>query len=308
MKFIDIAANLTDPIFRGIYRGKKAHPDDFLLVLKRAAAAGVEKIMVTAGSVKESQEALELACQHESLFSTVGCHPTRCSEFEQDPEGPDGYYQKMLQIATSEKAKGRLVAIGECGLDYDRTEFCPKEIQLKYFPRHFALAEATGLPMFFHCRNTGNDFYSIVKQYRHKFKTGCVHSFTGTEEEMLKLIELDLYIGINGCSLKTPENFEVMKKIPADRILLETDAPWCDIRPTHASHIFLAAVPKDLQALYAPASKKKEKFEEGLMVNGRNEPCSIGHVLYAVAGARGVDPEKFAAQVYENTCRIYFPN
>jgi hypothetical protein len=74
----------------------------------------------------------------------------------------------------------------------------------------------------------------IVKENRSKFENGLVHSFTGDEEELNQLLSLDLYIGVNGCSLKTPENLEIVKKIPLDKIVLETDSPYCDIRNTHA--------------------------------------------------------------------------
>ncbi|CAI2179500.1 12980_t:CDS:2 [Funneliformis geosporum] len=160
-----IGANLTDSVFRGIYRGVQAHADDFAQVLHRGRDAGVEKIIVTAGTLSEAHEALELVKNYDDLYMTVGCHPTRCREFEQDPEGPDEYYQKLLNLATSRESQDKIVAIGECGLDYDRLHFCPKEVQLKYFERQFDLAEKTGLPMFLHNRNTGNDFMDILQSF-----------------------------------------------------------------------------------------------------------------------------------------------
>jgi TatD DNase family protein len=81
--------------------------------------------------------------------------------------------------------------------------------------------------MYLHNRNTGNDFYDIVKQNRSKFSSGVVHSFTGPLDELKKILELDLYVGINGCSMKTSENLEVLKHIPLDKIMLETDSPYC---------------------------------------------------------------------------------
>jgi TatD DNase family protein len=83
-----------------------------------------------------------------------------------------------------EEMGDKCVAIGECGLDYDRLEYSSKETQLKNFPLHFDLAEKYKLPMYLHNRNTGDDFFKIVKENRHKFKSGVVHSFTGTDEEL----------------------------------------------------------------------------------------------------------------------------
>jgi TatD DNase family protein len=95
-------------------------------------------------------------------------------------------------------------------------------------------------------------------------------------QEMTDLVELGLFIGINGCSLKTEENIEVVRAIPEDKLMLETDAPWCEIRSTHASFKYWKNVDESIQKLYAPPSKKKEKFERGFMVKSRNEPCAMG--------------------------------
>ncbi|CAG8679749.1 3760_t:CDS:2, partial [Funneliformis mosseae] len=266
-----IGANLTDSVFRGIYRGVRAHPDDFTQVLHRARNAGVEKIIVTSGTVNEAHEALELVKNHDDLYMTVGCHPTRCNEFEQDLGGPDEYYQKLLNFATSRESQDKIVAIGEY---YDRLHFCQKETQLKYFELQFDLAEKTGLPMFLHNRNTGNDFMDIL-QHRHRFVNGVMHSMTCTMEEMKRAVSLGLYLGINGCSLKTQENLEVIKNAPIDKLMIETDAPWCDIRPTHASYKYLT-LPEEKKLLYQPTTRKKEKFILNSMVKGRNEPCCIG--------------------------------
>ncbi|KAI9018579.1 hypothetical protein CLU79DRAFT_720771 [Phycomyces nitens] len=258
-------------MFRGIYRGKHAHADDFALILQRARDAGVRKLIITGTNLAESEEAVEetsKADQDPVLYSTVGCHPTRCEEFDAYPSGPEGYYAALLKLATDKRDK--IVAIGECGLDYDRLQFCPKDTQKRYFEMQFNLAEKTKLPMFLHNRNTNDDFYDILF-----FSHGVVHSFTGSLEEMKKLVELDLFIGINGCSLKTQENLDVVKEIPEDKLMIETDAPWCDIRSTHASFGHLNLIKEEME-LYAPASKKKEKFEMGLAVKNRNEPCAIG--------------------------------
>lgn len=87
---------------------------------------------------------------------------------------------------------------------------------------HFDLAQKHNLPMYLHSRNCKEDFVRIVKENRHKFSSACVHSYTGDADELKQLLALDLYVGVNGCSLKTQENIEVMKLIPLNRLMLES--------------------------------------------------------------------------------------
>jgi TatD DNase family protein len=155
--------------------------------------------------------------------------------------------------------------------------------------------------MFLHDRNTGVDFVKYIEENRNRFSTGVVHSFTGNAKQVEALLKLDLYIGINGCSLKTAENIEVMKTIPLDRMMIETDGPWCGIKRTHAGHGHIKTT--------WPV-KKKEKYipEMGLCVKDRCEPCHIHQVLEVICGARNLDIEKTAQQLYANTCKVFFPN
>ena len=98
---------------------------------------------------------------------------------------------------------GKFVAIGECGLDYDRLMFSDKTSQMMAFESHFNLTEKYNLPMYFHDRNAGEDFTKIVKANRKRFPTGVVHSFSGTQDQMQIYLDMGLFIGINGCSMKT---------------------------------------------------------------------------------------------------------
>ncbi|ETK87112.1 hypothetical protein, variant 4 [Phytophthora nicotianae] len=271
LKMIDIGANLTDPVFTGLYRGKQKHESDLTAILARAKTFGVDKIIVTGGNLEESHKALQLAKDKEEL----------------------------LAVCEQGQKEGKVVAIGECGLDYDRLEFCDKATQLKYFEKQFQLAELTKLPLFLHNRNTGGDFYDMISKNRSRFSNGVVHSFTGEKEEMLKLVELGLYIGVNGCSLKTAENLECVKAIPLERLMIETDAPWCDIRATHAGH---GHVKTSWQ------SKKAEKYAPDCLVKGRNEPCTLIQVLEIISAIRGEDQEAVAARVLENTENVFFKN
>lgn len=130
VRMIDIAVNLTDGMFQGVYNRKKCHAGDLQTVLSRAWGAGVDRIIVTGGSLDESRAALAIAETDGRLFCTVGVHPTRCKEFEKSGD-PDKYFQELVSLAKEGAAKGKVVAVGECGLDYDRLHFCPSEIQKK---------------------------------------------------------------------------------------------------------------------------------------------------------------------------------
>ncbi|CAI9736743.1 putative deoxyribonuclease TATDN1 [Octopus vulgaris] len=283
-----------DPMYEGCYHGSKKHEGDLDEVLKRAFNQGLEKIMVTGGNLEESQKGLELAKTHERLFTTAGCHPTRCGEFEESGD-PEKYIKDLTTLILSNKDK--IVAVGECGLDYDRLHFCPKDIQLKYFEKQFAIAEEVKLPMFLHSRNCSDDFLDIIKRNKHHITGAVVHSFTGSKEEAAALIEEGLYIGINGCSLKTQENIDAMCSIPLERMMIETDAPWCEIRPTHAGAKFIKTT---------FPTKKKEKWEKGFCVKSRNEPANIIQVLEVIATARSEDINTVAETVYRNTMEMFF--
>lgn len=192
---IDIAVNLTDPMFRGIYHGKQAHVDDFSQMLERSKYSGVQTMIITGTSLNDSKESLIIAKEH-NLYSTCGCHPTRSIEFSQN----DDYLENLSLLIRNDRLSSdrRIIAIGECGLDYDRLQFCNKEDQIIGFINHFKLTKEFKLPMFLHNRNSSADFYEIVTKYRTEFSTGVVHSFDGSFEDVARIISLGLYIGING--------------------------------------------------------------------------------------------------------------
>ena len=127
--------------------------------------------------------------------------------------------------------------------------------------------------------------------------TGVVHSFDDTIELATEFIELGFYIGINGCSLKTDENLQVVKDIPLDKILLETDCPYCEIKNTHTSM-------KYVTTKFEP-KKQEKKYERGKMVKGRNEPNQIIQIVEVIAGIKNVSVEEVATTCYENTCKLY---
>lgn len=248
---------------------------------------------------------------------------------------------KSLIAEARSSAKGHLVALGEFGLDYDRLHYCSKTVQLHSFGAQLEVAAALKpqLPLFLHSRAAHADFVTLLKSsFGEKLekleKGGVVHSFTGTVEEMRELMDLGLYIGVNGCSLKTAENCAVVKEIHLDRLMLETDGPWCEVRPSHDGWKYLIErkptpeqprdvsvapmepTPKPQKPLKTKQKKepevperykvvKKEKWEEGAMVKGRNEPCTIERIAKIVACIKGVSVQVVCEAAWRNTTKVF---
>lgn len=300
-RFVDIGSNLLDEMYTGLYHDKQRHEGDLSAVLDRAKSCGVQRVICTAGTTTDSRRAFQLARQFpELLYSTAGVHPTQCAAFA-DGAGEDVIraLADLIQEGNGSESTGerRIVAIGECGLDYARLEFCPRELQLEGFNKQLDLASTLDLPMFLHNRDTEGEFLRIVTENFHKLRGGgVVHSFDGSMEEMRALTDLGLFIGINGCSLRSEESLRVAAAVPEHLLLLETDAPWCGIKPTHPSH-------PHVETIFP--SKKKEKFELGFLVKDRNEPCTIRQVHEVLAAIRGVDPDTLAETILANTKRLF---
>lgn len=264
---------------------------------------------------------LAKALKGENLYSTAGVHPTRTSGVDAKPSYLEEIRKTLDKEARTRHEYGRIVAIGECGLDYDRLHFSSKEIQRKHFPEQLQLAKEYGLPLFLHCRAAHKDFLEEMyeetdaiaaacenddsrrDEHRRK-RIGVAHCFTGTVTEMQELTRAGLFVGLTGCSFKEEKGIRVAKEIPLEYLLLETDAPWCDMRPSHASASLLSAFAlkeSELTSLYAPPSVKKEKWEQDKQVKSRNEPCAIGNVAAVIAEAKGIEIDTVARAARDNT-------
>ncbi len=150
--------------------------DDLDNVLDRAFANHVEKIMITGTNLEDSKEVLQLAQKSKDLYITVGCHPTRCNEFVNHPQGPQAYFDGLLKLIQDNTDK--VVAVGECGLDYDRLHFCQADVQKKYFEMQLELPKLTKKPLFLHCRNSYADFFEILKRHHDQLYGGVVSFFS----------------------------------------------------------------------------------------------------------------------------------
>ncbi|KAF7196323.1 Deoxyribonuclease Tat-D [Pseudocercospora fuligena] len=304
LRYADIGINLSDQIFRGWQHGKKAHEDDLESVVQRARDAGVRKMMVTGSDLIESKNAVNLAEDHPGLcYATVGVHPCSAKTFDKHEGGPEKLLEELKKLAQESRDAGTATAFGEIGLDYDRLQHASKETQMKYFEKQLDLAAELHMPLFLHMRAAWDDFKALLQPRLEKFpKRGVIHSFTGTLEEMQNIVQLGFDIGINGCSLKTEDNLAVVKEVPMDRLQIETDGPWCEIRPSHAASVHLKDLPTEMQL---PKAVKKEKWTKDTMVKGRNEPCAIGHVAWVVAKVKGVPVEEVAEAAWNNSIRMF---
>ncbi|KAI5784683.1 hypothetical protein EDC01DRAFT_662985 [Geopyxis carbonaria] len=307
-RYIDVGINLTDPIFTGIYHGRKHHDSDLPSIISRAKAVGCQKLLVTGSDLSESRAAAALASEHPGfLFATVGVHPCSAWQLDTTPDAAAEYMASLKTLALEGKAAGTVAAFGEIGLDYDRLSHASAEVQRKWFAAQLDVAEELDLPLFLHSRAAADDFEAALLPRLAvnggKISGGVVHSFTGTVSEMRRLVAAGLYIGINGCSLKTDDNLDVVREVPLDRLMLESDGPWCEIRPSHASARVLKEA--EVRALPGTPAVKKERFREGSMVKGRNEPAAIALVATVVARVKGVTEEVVCEAAWRNTVSVF---
>jgi TatD DNase family protein len=259
MELIDIGVNLAHDSFDA----DREH------ILPRARSAGVVQLVVTGSSVEASARAIELARTHHGvLFATAGVHPHHAADLT------DAAFTELKALASQRE----VVAAGECGLDYFR-DFSPRDVQRHAFARQLELAALVRKPIFLHQRDAHDDFLAILREHWSGLTGGVAHCFTGGESERDAYLELGLSIGITGWINDERRGLslrEVVRRIPADRLMLETDAPYL--------------LPRDLR----PAPKSR-----------RNEPAFLPWVLRAVAAARNEPPEAVASATTANARRFF---
>lgn len=259
MQLIDIGANLSHESFR----------PDFDAVLARAREHGVAAIVVTGASAGGSRAAHELARAHAGfLHATAGVHPHHAHDYD---DATDALLRELV-------ADPLVKAVGEAGLDYFR-DFSPRAAQIAAFERQLAIAIDCGKPLFLHQRDAHADFIACMDKVRGRIGPAVVHCFTGERAELLDYLDRGFYVGITGwiCDERRGAHLkDLVKLIPPDRLMIETDSPYL--------------LPRDLHP--KPSHR-------------RNEPMHLAHVCRAVAAARGEDAETTAALSTANA-RAFF--
>jgi TatD DNase family protein len=265
----------------GVNLGHRSFAADLPAVLARAREAGVVHMVVTGTSLAGSARAVELAGAHPGLLSaTAGVHPHDAKHWDA------GSPAQLVALANQRY----VLAIGECGLDFDR-DFSPRPDQERCFAAQLELAATAGLPVFLHERAAHTRFAAILAEHRARLCDAVVHCFTGTKEELHRYLDLDCHIGITGwiCDERRGLHLrELVRSIPAHRLMLETDAPFL--------------TPRDLPRA---ADASGASGRRGKSAPRRNEPAFLPHVAQAVAKARG-EPLATLAEASTATACAFF--
>ena len=258
MFLIDIGVNLMNPTFN----------KDRQSVIEAAQKAGVKKLLITSIDIENSITVAAFAKDNSCYKATAGMHPHYARNWNKEAAVQ---LRELLPLDA-------VVAVGECGLDYNRN-YSPPLDQRLCFEEQLALAQEFQKPVFLHERDAFDDFYSILKQYRSRLPGAVVHCFTGTASQLDAYLALDCYIGITGwvCDERRGSGLiPLIKQIPADRLLLETDAPYM--------------FPRNI-----PYHVKK----------GRNEPAFLIYIANFIAEITGKEPEQIAEETSANSERLF---
>jgi TatD DNase family protein len=256
MNLIDIGVNFHASQLKGL--GAE--------LLARAAGAGVTHVLATGTSLASSRAALEFARRHAGVWATAGVHPHTAKEYTASTgDALAGLWQEE-----------RVVAVGECGLDYNRM-FSPAGAQRSAFEAQIQASLRTGKPLFLHCRDAFEDFHAMLREAASAGAHGVVHCFTDGAAQAEAYLELGFDLGITGWVTDQARGAalrDAMRVIPLDRLHLETDAPY--LRPRNAG--------------------KTRPY---------NEPALLPFVAKAVAELKGVDAAALSAQASANSRRLF---
>ena len=191
--------------------------EDISKIISRAAARGVSRIITIGIDLKSSRKAIEIAEKHETVYASVGIHPHNVQELQDDS------YNELENLCNNNK----VVAYGEIGLDFVK-QYAPKHDQLEHYARQVELAKKVGLPLVIHDREAHDEILHILKKEAPFPAEGVMHCFSGDWQLATQVLDLGFLISIPGVVTfnKAYALHKVAQKIPLNRLILETDAPF----------------------------------------------------------------------------------
>ena len=254
LTLVDSHCHLDFPDFSGELEG----------VIARADAAGVDHIVTICTRVKRHAEVLAIAERFPHVYCSVGTHPHHAHEELDIP----------VEELVARTRHPKVVALGEAGLDY-HYELSTRDAQERSLRNHIAAARATGLPLVIHCRDADVDMIAILEEETKRGAfAGVLHCYTGGDDLAHRAVALGLFISFTGILTfkKSDDLRSIAKNLPADRILVETDAPYL-----------------------APGPYRGK----------RNEPAFVVETARVLAHTRGVSPDEIARKTTENFFRLF---
>ena len=234
--------------------------EDRLDVLGRAHGVGVTQMVTIASSPEDARVAASLAESTPGVWATAGLHPHEASQIS----------ETLLGELKELTEKSDVVAVGETGLDF-HYDYSPRDTQLSSFRGHLDLAEDVHLPIIVHSRSAEEETARLVAEYGDRVN-GVLHCFAGGEELLQTAVDMGWYVSFSGLVTFVDELENLVGKVPLNRILVETDAPYL-----------------------APSPKRGR----------RNEPSFLPHICERLAKIRGIPFGDMAMVTTENACRFY---
>lgn len=234
-------------------------------VIQQARDAGVERMITIGTDLEDSQRAIALAEEHDFMSAAVGIHPHDVKEIKE----PEAVYQALKALTSNSK----VVALGETGLDYHYMH-SPASLQQEHFRIIIRMAKACGLPLIIHSREAKEDTLKILGEEAGDRLRGVFHCFSGDMEMAEAALAMGFYLSFSG--VITFQNaktiLEIVKAVPLDRILIETDAPFLTPHPHRGK---------------------------------RNEPAYVRYVTEKVAEIRGLSIEETGKAVFDNAATLF---
>lgn len=235
-------------------------------VIKSLKAYGIDKVINVAADMHSSLRCIELAKKYDFVFASIGVHPHDVkSMMEEDLE-------RLIALAVYDK----VIALGEIGLDY-YYENSPKEVQKLWFREQMSIAKDLELPIIVHSRDAAQDTFDLIKEMKAHEVGGVIHCYSGSKEMAQRYVDMGFYLGIGGVvtydNAKTLK--EVVKAIPLEALLIETDCPY------------LSPVPKR---------------------GKRNDPRNLNYIAEVISQIKGIELEEVLQITYNNGMKLFLQN